>query len=216
MNVATKCLLVGNGVKNPLQFLRDLSKKVDYIIGVDAGTESLLEAGVKVDLAIGDFDSLKDKNILKGLKYLEYPKDKDYSDTDLAVIKALSLNYDEIILTNMLGGRTDHLLFNISLLYKILKAGKIGKIVENREEIYIFDQEIRVETKLEDTVSIFPFSSIVSFETSTGLFYSLENKSVNFGEVLTLSNYAVSDEIYVKLRAGIALLLLERKHPLYP
>jgi len=44
----------------------------------------------------------------------------------------------------------------------------------------------------------------------------LENKSVNFGEVLTLSNYAVSDEIYVKLRAGIALLLLERKHPLYP
>jgi len=69
---------------------------------------------------------------------------------------------------------------------------------------------------LEDTVSIFPFSSIVSFETSTGLFYSLENKSVNFGEVLTLSNYAVSDEIYVKLRAGIALLLLERKHPLYP
>lgn len=210
------CLLVGNGVKNPPQFLRDLSKKADFIIGVDAGTEALLEAGIRVDLAIGDFDSLKDKNILKGLKYLEYPKDKDYSDTDLAVIKALSLNYDEIILTNMLGGRTDHTLFNISLLYKILKADKVGKILENQEEIYIFDKEIRVEAKLEDTVSIFPFSGTVSFDTSTGLFYPLENKSVNFGDVLTLSNYAVSEAIYVKLKAGIALLLVERKRPLYP
>jgi len=97
---------------------------VDYIIGVDAGTESLLEAGVKVDLAIGDFDSLKDKNILKGLKYLEYPKDKDYSDTDLAVIKALSLNYDEIILTNMLGGRTDHLLLTSRFSTRFLKQEK--------------------------------------------------------------------------------------------
>jgi thiamine pyrophosphokinase len=210
------CLLVGNGVKNPLQFLKDLSKKADFIIGVDAGTEALLEAGVRVDLAIGDFDSLKNKNILKGLKYLEYPKDKDYSDTDLAVIKALSLNYDEIILTNMLGGRTDHTLFNISILYKILKKGKTGKILENQEEIYIFDKEIRVEVKLEDTVSLFPLSGTLSFETSTGLFYSLENKSVNFGEALTLSNYAVSEDIYVELKAGIALLLLERKCPLYP
>jgi thiamine pyrophosphokinase len=208
-------LLVGNGAKNPPQFLRDLAKSVDFVIGVDAGAETLLESGVKVDLAIGDFDSLKNKDLLKKINHLEYPKEKDYSDTEIAVTHAISLGYDEIILTNMLGGRTDHLLFNISILYRIFKEGKSTKILENKEEIYIFDKSIEVQTDINDIVSIFPLLGKVVFEESKGLYYPLKEKSVELGETLTLSNTAVSNSVYVELKEGVAILILKRAKPKY-
>jgi thiamine pyrophosphokinase len=208
-------LLVGNGAKNPPQFLRDLAKSVDFVIGIDAGAETLLESGVKVDLAIGDFDSLKNKDLLKKINHLEYPKEKDYSDTEIAVTHAISLGYDEIILTNMLGGRTDHLLFNISILYRIFKEGKSTKILENKEEIYIFDKSIEVQTDINDIVSIFPLLGKVVFEESKGLYYPLKGKSVELGETLTLSNTAVSNPVYVELKEGVAILILKRAKPRY-
>jgi thiamine pyrophosphokinase len=208
-------LLVGNGAKNPPQFLRDLAKSVDFVIGIDAGAETLLESGVKVDLAIGDFDSLKNKDLLKKINHLEYPKEKDYSDTEIAVTHAISLGYDEIILTNMLGGRTDHLLFNISILYRIFKEGKFTKILENKEEIYIFDKSIEVQTDINDIVSIFPLLGKVVFEESKGLYYPLKGKSVELGETLTLSNAAVSNPVYVELKEGVAILILKRAKPKY-
>ena len=208
-------MLVGNGAKNPPQFLRDLAKSVDFVIGIDAGAETLLESGVKVDLAIGDFDSLKNKDLLKRINHLEYPKEKDYSDTEIAVTHAISLGYDEIILTNMLGGRTDHLLFNISILYRIFKEGKSTKILENKEEIYIFDKSIEVQTDINDIVSILPLLGKVVFEESKGLYYPLKGKSVELGETLTLSNTAVSNPVYVGLKEGVAILILKRAKPKY-
>jgi thiamine pyrophosphokinase len=208
-------LLVGNGAKNPPQFLRDLAKSVDFVIGIDAGAETLLESGVKVDLAIGDFDSLKNKDLLKKINHLEYPKEKDYSDTEIAVTHAISLGYDEIILTNMLGGRTDHLLFNISILYRIFKEGKPTKILESKEEIYIFDKSIEAQTDINDIVSIFPLLGKVVFEESKGLYYPLKGKSVELGETLTLSNTAVSNPVYVELKEGVAILILKRAKPKY-
>ncbi|BAL80623.1 thiamine pyrophosphokinase [Caldisericum exile AZM16c01] len=210
-----RCLLVGNGAKNPPQFLRDLAKSVDFVIGVDAGAETLLESGVKVDLAIGDFDSLRNKDLLKKINHLEYPKEKDYSDTEIAVTHALSLGYDEIILTNMLGGRTDHLLFNLSILYRIFKEGKSAKILENKEEIYIFNSSIEVKTDINDIISIFPLLGKISFKDSRGLYYPLTGKSVELGETLTLSNYAVSNSVFVEIEESIAILILKRAKPKY-
>ncbi|WP_041726030.1 thiamine diphosphokinase [Caldisericum exile] len=208
-------MLVGNGAKNPPQFLRDLAKSVDFVIGVDAGAETLLESGVKVDLAIGDFDSLRNKDLLKKINHLEYPKEKDYSDTEIAVTHALSLGYDEIILTNMLGGRTDHLLFNLSILYRIFKEGKSAKILENKEEIYIFNSSIEVKTDINDIISIFPLLGKISFKDSRGLYYPLTGKSVELGETLTLSNYAVSNSVFVEIEESIAILILKRAKPKY-
>lgn len=209
------CLLVGNGNKNPSLFLRDLSKKANFIIGIDAGAETLLESGIKVDLAIGDFDSIKNKDLLKNINHLEYPKEKDYSDTEIAINHAISMGFDEFILTNMLGGRTDHLLFNISVLYKIFKNHKDAKILENKEEIYIFDNTIEFETELNDIVSIFPIVSPIKFTNSKGLYYPLSNKSVSLGETLTLSNIAVENRVKVAIESGVAIVIVKKAKPKY-
>jgi len=208
-------LLVGNGNKNPSLFLRDLSKKANFIIGIDAGAETLLESGIKVDLAIGDFDSIKNKDLLKNINHLEYPKEKDYSDTEIAINHAISMGFDEFILTNMLGGRTDHLLFNISVLYKIFKNHKDAKILENKEEIYIFDNTIEFETELNDIVSIFPIVSPIKFTNSKGLYYPLSNKSVSLGETLTLSNIAVENRVKVAIESGVAIVIVKKAKPKY-
>ncbi|MEF3244826.1 MAG: thiamine diphosphokinase [Caldisericaceae bacterium] len=207
------CLLVANGTRNPPQFLRELSKKVNFVIGIDAGAEYLLESGVKVNLAIGDFDSIKNKNLLKNIDYLEYPKEKDYSDTEIAINHAVEKGFNELIFTNMLGGRTDHILFNLSLLYKVFGLGKTAKILENKEEIYIFDKHIEIETEINDIISVFPMLPPLKFTESKGLYYKLKDKTVTLGETLTLSNFANENRVSISLSSGVAILIVRKVKP---
>lgn len=96
--------------------------KPEYVIAADSGIYALEEytqffSFFKPSLFIGDFDSIKTKEILNKYKSItkEYPTDKDYTDTELAVFYAF--NYAKKIKKNAFitliggdGGRIDHLL----------------------------------------------------------------------------------------------------------
>ena len=69
---------------------------------------------------LGDMDSFKLKSVVEKLKennftaFTQYPKDKDFSDTELALRTAFEIKeYDQdsqVILVGGTGGRTDHLI----------------------------------------------------------------------------------------------------------
>jgi thiamine pyrophosphokinase len=205
-----RVLVVGNGKKNRDEFLRFLSSSVNFIIGVDGGAETLVDEGIKVDLAIGDFDSISSKKLLTGIKTIEYPKDKNYSDTELAMNYAFQLKPSEIILTNMLGGRTDHFLFNISLLVNCIKSGINCHIAEENEEIYATKDKIKIKVDAGDVVSLVPMIPEVTGVTTSGLKYTLSNKTIYYGSTLPLSNIAISDEINVSVKSGMLLVVINK------
>lgn len=64
--------------------------KYDFVIGVDQGAGYLLTHNEKIDLAIGDFDSMtqNEKQLLKKQKIpvITYPAVKDETDGELAMI----------------------------------------------------------------------------------------------------------------------------------
>src|SRR5699024_2648819 len=73
--------------------------------------------------AVGDFDSVTEEQFEKINSNVEIihraNEDKDETDTELAVQRALSYEPDYIILTGVTGGRLDHLQSALHLLYRM-------------------------------------------------------------------------------------------------
>ena len=87
----------------------------DLCIAADAGYRNAQALGERINILIGDFDSLG--AIPEGdMEVLQVPAEKDLTDTQIAVETALARGADEIILIGGLGSRMDHSLSTLAIL----------------------------------------------------------------------------------------------------
>ncbi len=210
-----KALIVANGEKNSPEFVEKLTRNADLVIGTDGGAEFLFENNIPFDVAVGDFDSVKNSktvNQLKksGIKVVKFPGEKDFSDTELSVRFALKEGCSDFVLTNALGKRTDHLLFNISVMLFLLKKEKNCTVIEQNEEIYITKSELKIKTEAGYTASIYPITQTAFIENSSGLKYPLKGIRIKKHSTLTLSNIITKKEVFIKVKNGIILLIVEK------
>src|SRR6185503_5132730 len=93
----------------------------DVIIAADSGAGWVVSRGALPDIVIGDMDSI-DPELLRrltddGAAVEAHPAEKDASDAELAVGRAVAAGADEIvILGGLRGARLDHELANLLLL----------------------------------------------------------------------------------------------------
>ncbi|EPH98480.1 thiamine diphosphokinase [Enterococcus faecalis 13-SD-W-01] len=112
-------ILLAAGAK-PATWPQIQTSDYDYFIGIDRGSLYLLEAGVPLDLAVGDFDSLNEaekKLVFSSAKEVrQSPAEKDDTDTQLGMVSAFE-RFPEasVTLIGATGGRLDHLLANLWL-----------------------------------------------------------------------------------------------------
>ncbi len=176
----------------------------DKLICADKGYSYAQKLNLTPDYIVGDFDSLD--FVPSGAE--RFPCDKDFSDTELATIKAISLGATEIDYYFCLGGRIDHELFNIGLL-KLCNTHKIkAKIIDKDQTIYLLDKNGVYKAKKDCFISFVPMTTKVEFESSSGLKYPLDNLRVSVGQTKTLSNIAIGDIFSVSLRSGEALVIV--------
>ena len=110
----------------------------EFIIGVDIGAYLLSKNKINMDLALGDFDSVNEKEYATIKEYSNeikiFKEKKNFTDTYLAIQHALLMDYDEIVIYGGTGGRFDHEFANMNLL----KLEKIS-IVSNNVLMYMLD-----------------------------------------------------------------------------
>ena len=107
--------IIFTGSEFPDLFTPECIMSSDYVIAADSGFEVAKKFGVNVNLCIGDFDSTREIDSIERQAFERYPRDKDDSDTSLALKKSFSLGYEEYVLVGGGGGRLDHLLDLYSL-----------------------------------------------------------------------------------------------------
>lgn len=92
----------------------------DGYIGVDAGCLALLDNGLPLDMAIGDFDSISKEELARvqaqARLFIQAPAEKDDTDLELA-LKEVFQRYPEAQVTiyGAFGGRLDHMMANLFL-----------------------------------------------------------------------------------------------------
>ena len=92
----------------------------DIFIGVDRGSLFLIEQGICPDLAVGDFDSVSEKELAlicsQSKEVLQAQPEKDDTDLELAVKAVFARSPQaQVTIFGAFGGRLDHTLANIFL-----------------------------------------------------------------------------------------------------
>ncbi|RDW20826.1 thiamine diphosphokinase [Oceanobacillus arenosus] len=212
----TTVAIVGNGPEELLADLHSYHDKIDYWIGADRGAFVLARRQIPIQYAVGDFDSIDEheKNLIResATYYEEYQVEKNETDLELALLKALELNPDEIYLFGVTGGRIDHELANIQLLYLIRNKGIKGVIIDhlNYLELTLPGVHEIMEDKRYSNISFIPYTEKVEGITLTGFYYPLTNKTITWGSTRCISNKLSSISGTFSYDKGILLLIKSR------
>lgn len=173
----------------------------EYLVGVDASVDVLIKNRLPVDLAIGDFDSAKTKDLHKKCrKIISFDPDKSRSDLELAIQhvshNSFYVDYiankviENIYIYNVTGNRLDHYHAAINLLIKYTHINI--KIINDRNLIYVVNSKTKFKKGKYKYVSFFPVDpdTIISLK---GFKYNLENYQFKYYDTLCLSNEIVDD-----------------------
>lgn len=186
--------IFGNGYLENLDF-ENINLEKMSIIGVDGGCNFLIKNNIKIDLAIGDFDSISSTDFLNSVECIE-KTDMNYSDFEIAIDYCLKNNFKRVYLFGFTGKRSDHFLFNIRM---------IQKMFYERMEVFMID-EFNVITMIDDEKEFaknnFKFFSVIPlFEDTnisiTGAKYNLSNQKLKMISTLTLSNEWVEKKVKI-------------------
>lgn len=195
--------------------LAEYAQEDTVYIGVDRGALYLLEKGVVPDEAVGDFDSVTAEEFRKIESavgtILQVDEEKDETDTELAVQRALSYEPDYVVLTGVTGGRLDHLLSAFHLLYR-MQSGHRGvkfKIHNTTNDIRVLLPGVRRVKKdiRYPYTSFFSFGPPVTGLTLTGFKYETVNERLEIGMTRFTSNETVADVCTISFREGICLMV---------
>lgn len=178
----------------------------DFVICADSGYDSALKNGVKVNLLMGDMDSVK-TDVTKEEK-LRFPTRKDFTDTELAVRRAVEMKPDEIVLLGCMGTRADHTLANIFLLKYISEQGIKSCIADENNKIYYYKDFFEINNSIGKTVSLIPITSEIHGITTKGMDYSLRGENLYFGESRGVSNVVVSQNAVYMSQSGEGFIII--------
>ena len=208
-------LIISGGTIEP-EFAKNYirQRNWDFIISADAGMKFCKEADILPDLLMGDFDSA-DPDILKVFekscpeRIRRFPAQKDETDTELAILKAIEQGADEITVIGATGTRLDHVLGNIQLLKMGLDRNVSCLLVDAHNRIRMIRDAftIRKTEQFGKYVSLLPFTPQVRGLTLRGFAYEVSDYDLNSGLARGVSNEIAADTATIELKDGLLIVI---------
>ena len=189
-----KILIVAGGeLDNELlkETVREMGEP--FVIGADRGALRLIQNNIKMDIAIGDFDSVEElekEMILSAAESEVLQSEKDDTDTEHAFRFALDKQPEEIVLLGCTGRRMDHSLSCIGMLRQALEKDVKAFVVDNYNRISIRKGTVQIkkEEQYGKFVSILPYGGSAKGVTMKGFKYEIDNVDIDAAYSLTVSN----------------------------
>lgn len=206
-----KVLMFANSEINSYKFIDKYLMTYDTLYCVDGGLRHADAIGVVPDFIIGDFDSIAPELLEKyektGVSFVKFPPEKDFTDLELALRMAIDEGAEEIIILGALGGRVDHELANINLLYIALKNNVRARIMSEAQSICLMDGDIDIVGREGDLVTLLPFGGEAVGITTRGLTYPLKNETLGVGESRGVSNVMLGERAHVAVEKGMLVVI---------
>ena len=188
----------------------------DLFIGVDRGSLLLIEQGICPDLAVGDFDSVSEKELAliysQSKEVLQAQSEKDDTDLELAV-KAVFARYPQAQLTifGAFGGRLDHTLANIFLPSdpEIMPYMQQIRLCSAQNELSYCPQG-RHEIKPVAGMNYLAFMPVSNSRlTIEGAKYPL-NESNYFFKKVYASNEFIDEPVFLECQSGYVIVIYSK------
>jgi thiamine pyrophosphokinase len=207
-----KVIIISGGNPPSKELLLQEITEDTFLIAADSGANCLYRYNISPDLLLGDFDSI-DKNVLEYFKKSNcaidvYPTEKDFTDTEIAVKKALSMKPSEIVFLGCTGSRVDHLLGNIGMLKVCLQNGVNAYIKDENNNIRLIGAPILLKGTEGQIFSLQAYGEEVIGLTIKGAKYPLDNYNLKIGESITISNEFAGNIVNLKFKTGTLMVIL--------
>ncbi|MBC7332101.1 MAG: thiamine diphosphokinase [Synergistetes bacterium] len=210
-----KVAIFTNGDYRDEGFYGKIIGKADLLICADGGGDYLYRWRIKPDILIGDMDSISKEALdyfeKSGVEIKRFPKDKDYTDTHLALIEAMKHGPSEVLIIGGIGTRLDHILGNLHLLFLALSKGYKAKLLNEFYEAQLIPEGEFTIDVWGDKVSLLPLTPEVEFSYSEGLKWPLFDLKLTFEHPIGLSNESTSSTIRIGVKRGIAIFFQVRE-----
>lgn len=209
-----RIIIFANGELPDLEKARTLIQKDDYIICADGGTRHALALNLWPALIIGDMDSAE-KGDLQSLKEAEvsielFPHDKNETDLELALQRAIELKPAQIIIIAGLGGRLDQTLANITLLTDHRLATFDVRLDDGIEEAFLCRDQVQVHGRSGDLVSLIPWGGAVSGVHTMNLKWPLHKETLYPDRTRGISNEMLGKSASISIGSGLLLVVHRR------
>ena len=179
------------------------------VVAADGGADAALALGVRVDVAVGDFDSISPESLAAleaaGTRLERHPVAKDATDLELALDEALRLGARRILVLGSDGGRLDHLLGTLLLLAADAYAGVELDALLGAARVHVIRGERTLTGEPGETISLFALHGPAAGVTTAGLRYPLAGETLAPGTSRGVSNVFAAAEARVSLRSGVLL-----------
>lgn len=186
------------------------------VLAADGGALKAEAAGLRVDLVLGDGDSLEaaDQERLRaaGTEVRLVAPEKDLSDTELCLREALAMGATAVRIHGALGGtRPEHSLANVALLALPELAGLDVRVEHGAGVMRLFGSAqgpaaIDIFGRPGDFLSLLPLAPVAQGVTTGGLRYPLNDEDLTYGPSRGLSNELLQDHATVTVRRGRLLV----------
>ena len=213
-----KTLMISGGSldeKFALNFIAEM--RPDYILGIDRGLNFCYQHEILPSYIMGDFDSI-DSRVMEyymnnpGIPVERFQPEKDATDTQIGIEKAIELKSTGIWILGATGGRMDHFWGNVQCLALAHQAGIPAVIVDPQNYITLLGKETMLEKSRQfgTHVSFFPLGDAVEGLTLEGFKYPLTDHYLKNSDGLGVSNEIAEDTAIVKYRQGMLLMMMSK------
>ncbi|NLW59537.1 MAG: thiamine diphosphokinase [Firmicutes bacterium] len=210
-----KAILVGGGPVHTGLLRTALMAGYDLLLAVDGGGKLLVDLGYQPQLLLGDFDSLPrsyEKDLrAKGVQVLGYQVEKDWTDLELAFGQLIAQDYREALVFGALGGRLDHTLANIALLYRMKQAGMDLVLIGDEQAVTLLtgQEKLRIIPFPHGHFSLLPYPMTARGVSISGAKYTLDKATLELGTTRGIHNEFLRKPVAIGLDSGSLLIIVE-------
>lgn len=199
-------LIFANGDIEDYAWVQPYLDEATAVIAADGGAGHVLAAGSRPDLIIGDLDSFppERREALEAdeVEFVSYPRAKDETDLELALLHAVRAYEEPILVLGGLGGRLDQIFANVLLLMHPDLRYRSIRFVTEHQRIWLTHGETEIRGERGDTLSLIPLGGDVHVAATAGLQWELTDEILSFGPARGLSNVMTADVARVAVKSG--------------
>lgn len=180
----------------------------DFVLCADGGWRLAERLGVRIDAAVGDFDS---SDAPDGARVERFPVEKDDTDTMLCVKKGLAMGFDDFMLVGGFGGRLDHTLANLQTLNYAAARGARAVMSDGDAWATVLRGGALTLPRRPGKLSVFAMGDACRGVTIRGAKYEAEDIALTNAFPLGACNDFAADAAEISVGEGALLVLVNRE-----
>ena len=202
-------ILIFSGGARPGNGVVDDLPTPDLIVAADSGYDVAVELGFRVDVVVGDMDSLATDPLPSHVIVEKHPVDKNQTDLDLALELAIREDPVRVVIVGGTGGRHDHELATSQMLCSDRWAA-IDELdwFSDRSRAHVIHHRRIIHGDVGTTLSLIPVGSDATGVTTKGLRWELHGEILKVGSTRGVSNVMRSPIADIRVETGSLLVVL--------